>query len=226
MTRVPVRLESIFRKFDASVRIGRQRNRLRPVFGAGKFRRPRFLFCFINPTHLNLSSHPGYEGTRRYPFIGVRHVWRFFADAGFVDRKIVDDIYRRGWRIPDEDLVERSLAKHGVYLTNLVKCTQPGPENPTMKVVREDLPLLLEEIRIVDPDYIVTFGALPFRALAGQDIRLQDVFEAVGRKAFRPTKSVPAHGKTYPVLPCYFPIGRGDRKKALAVLRYIKKRFA
>ena len=143
-----------------------------------------------------------------------------------MDIKIVDEIHLRGWQIPDEDRIERSLSKHGVYLTNLVKCTQPGPENPTMKEVREDLPLLLEEIRIVDPDFIVTFGALPLRALTGRSDRLRDVSKNLGRKAYRPMRSIPAVGTTYPVLPCYFPIGRGDRKKALTILRSIKRRFA
>ncbi len=222
---IPPKLRKLFREFDACGRCRRQANPLRHILGGGRCRRPRFLFLFINPTHLNISCRAGYGGKRRFPFIGVRHFFKILAQAGFIDRDVVDRIYARGWQTADERHIEKSLADNGVYITNVVKCTQPHPENPDQSAIKEDRPLLLREIAVVDPRYIVTFGLVPFRALTGQDLRLQACLEAVRSGTYRPIRCPDIGGKDRAVLPCYFPVGRGNQRHALEILSYIRKRF-
>lgn len=222
---IPAELRKLFREFDDCPRCRRQANPLRHILGGGKFRRPRFLFLFINPTHQNISCRAGYAGKRRFPFIGVRHFYRILARAGFVDQAAVDRIYAAGWQTADERRIEKSLAENGVYITNVVKCTQPHPRYPDKSVIKEDRPLLLREIETVDPRFIVTFGLVPFRALTGRDIRLQECLDAVQHGTYRPIRCPDLGGKDRDILPCYFPVGRGNQQKALQILSYIKKEF-
>ncbi len=222
---IPPKLRRLFREFDACGRCRREANPLRHILGGGQCRRPRFLFLFINPTHLNISCRAGYAGQRRFPFIGVRHFYRILARAGFVDRSVVDRIYAEGWRTDDEDRVEKSLADNGVYITNVVKCTQPHPRYPDQNAINEDRPLLLREIETVDPRHIVTFGLVPFRALTGRDLRLRDRLEAVRSGTYRPIRCADLGGQGRAILPCYFPVGRGNQRGALEILSYLKEKF-
>jgi len=221
--RVPKDLEKIYRKFDNCRRCKQENNPCLHVLGGGKFKNPRFLFLFINPTHLNISSHKDYKGNRRYPFIGVRYFYRLLSKAGFVRKDVVEDIYENGWQIEHEYKIEDSLVANGVYLTNLIKCTQLHPKSPAKDIIQEDLPLLKEEINIVSPKYIVTFGKLPFKFMTNQEIRLKDCLDGLRKSRYKSFKSINILGKTYEVLPCYFPVGRGNPKAALEILRYIKR---
>jgi uracil-DNA glycosylase family 4 len=193
--------------------------------GGGKFRRPKYFFLFINPTHKNRSSQPGYPGRRRYPFIGVRHLYKRLAEAGFLDMKLIDALYERGWETVDEDRIEKSLRAHDVYMSNCVKCAQPHPKNPARRIMREDLPLLAEEFAIVAPRYIVTFGLPPLEVLTGKHYRMRDFLAAVRARKYAPMYSMPLGGKRYKILPCYYPFGHGNEPKAQKILVHIRKRF-
>jgi len=220
---IPLELQRLYKEFDKKYK--NNSNELRPILGGGKVRSPKFLFLFINPTHLNISSDKNYKGKRRYPFIGVRYFWRLLCQAGFLDKTIVDDIYKYGWQLQDEIRVEKNLSKHGVYISNLVKDTQNGPENPSKSVIQNNFALLEKETNIVNPKYIIAFGRLVFQALTGKDIKLQKCFNDVIRKTYKPYQSKPILGKEYKILPCYFPIGRGNPKKAIKILYYINQKL-
>jgi len=218
---IPLELQRLYKEFDKKYK--NNKNRLRPILGGGKFHHPKFLFLFINPTHLNISSSEEYKGKRRYPFIGVRYFWRLLSQAGFIDKTIIDDIYKNGWQLKDEMRIEKSLSKHGAYITNLVKTTQKGPENPSKSVIQDSFILLEKEIKIVNPKYIIAFGRLVFKALTNKEIKLQRCLNDIKIREYKPYKSKQIAGKEYNVLPCYFPIGRGNPKKALRILSYINK---
>ena len=222
---IPSRLQEIYNRFDDCERCRTEKNDLKHVLGGGKFHHPKFLFLFINPTHLNISVHQEYEGDRRYPFLGVRHFYRLLSEAGFVDSRIVEDVYSRGWRVSDEERVEESLVDNDVYITNLVKCAQRHPDNPLQKVIKEDLSLLMEEIDIVSPQHIVVFGGLVFKTITGDSIVLRDCLDAVRNGSYSPYQSIEIKKKSYPVLPCYFPVGRGNPRGALEILKHIRSSF-
>ncbi len=146
------------------------------------------------------------------------------ARAGVVDEKIVEDIYERGWQTKDEHAIEAELIKRSIYITNLVKCTQPHADNPSKEIVAADLPLLWREIELVKPDYIIAFGKLPTSALTDQDVTLRDYFAAAEQGTYQPLTAAYG-GKEWKVLPCYFPVGRGNPPKALAILKYTLNTF-
>lgn len=223
--RIPRKLLEIYKEFDDCEVCKKQKNPFLHILGGGKFKKPQFLFLFINPTHLNISSHKDYKGKRRYPFIGVRYFYKLLAQAGFVNKKLIDEIYKSGWQIKDEDRIEKSLFKNSVYLTNLVKCAKSNPDNPDKETIGKQFALLKKEINLVLPKYIVTFGKLPFKVLTDRDIRLKDLLSKIGGKVHYPFKSIEIYGKKYKVLPCYFPVGRGNPQKTFEILTYIKKHF-
>lgn len=224
--KIPKELTKLFKQFDSCQRCKKEANPLRHILGGGKFKQPRFLFLFINPTYLNLSSHKDYSGRRRYPFLGVRHFYRFLSEAGFLDRKVIDEIYESGWQTKHEAEIEQGLIENDVYLTNLVKCSQLHPNNPRLAVIKEDFPLLQEEIRLVSPRFIVAFGRLPLKIITGKEIRLGESYKRLKRGTYRSLRSVDILGKRYEVLPCYFPVGRGNPQRATEILRYIKRKYS
>jgi uracil-DNA glycosylase len=224
-TNIPAPLQKFYAKIDNCARCKAEGNPLRHVLGGGKFRNPKFFFLFINPTHKNQSSHSDYEGERRYPFIGVRHLYKGLAEAGFVDFRIVAKMYERGWQVADEHRIEASLRKGGVYISNFVKCARPNPTNPKRSIMKADLPLLARELELVNPRYVVTFGLLPLGVLTGNNYRLRDILVSLKKHKYLPILSLPLDGKRYKILPCYYPLGHGNPPKAHQILEYIRNHF-
>lgn len=205
---IPPMLEKLYAQFDACSRCQKSGNPLRHILGGGKFFQPRFLFLFINPTHHNRSSHAEYEGVRRFPFIGVRYFYRILAESGFIDKEIIEDIYKQGWQWYHEKEIEDNLVTHSIYITNLVKCTQPHADSPSPQIIAQDLPFLKKEIDLVQSKSIVAFGKLPIKILTHQEVRLKDYLESISQGSYGELTSFPIEGREYPVLPCYFPVGR------------------
>lgn len=219
--KIPEKLNKLYRQFDNCKRCKQQKNKLKHILGGGKFIKPKFLFLFINPTHLNLSSHQTYKGKRRFPFIGVRYFWKLMSEAGFISNELIEHIYKTGWLTEYEDSVERELVDNNIYITNLVKCTQSNPDNPNKDIISQDLELLMQEIELVNPKFVITFGKLPTEILANTTIKLADYYNNLKQQKYKPIKSI----NNFSVLPCYFPIGRGNPSKAIEILKYIKNNF-
>lgn len=130
-----------------------------------------------------------------------------------------------GWQTKDERRIEKCLKENEVYITNFVKCARSNPTNPTKARMREALPLLAEELSILNPRYIVTFGLLPLEVLTSASFRLRDILKTAKRNKYKPMLSMPLSGRQYKVLPCYYPLGHGNPPKAHKILSYIKKNF-
>jgi uracil-DNA glycosylase len=79
--------------------------------------------------------------------------------------------------------------------------------------------LLWREIELVRPRRIVAFGILPFRHLTGRAIRLDHYFSLMERRGS--IEYVPALRGRWPVAPCYFPVGRGNPRRATFILRLL-----
>ena len=75
--------------------------------------------------------------------------------------------------------------------------------------------LLAEEIRIVKPRKIIAFGGLVYKTLTGKNIKLTEYWN--GHKKENNFEII--SGLKISVTPCYFPIGRGNPKKAVEVLK-------
>jgi len=191
---------------------------LHPVPGGGKALHPRIMGIFINPTTRNISSHSQWSGPR-YPFVGIKSLWRVFHRAGILDNAVMGTIESyRSWTEDLATVVLDALNVAGVYLTNLVKRTYHGPQLPEQKMVEMFLPVLLKEIEIVRPQCIVTFGRFPLFHLTGQKLKLDEYYRSIDKTGSLEGFNLLVNSRLYRVVPCYFPVGRGSPGRAAEIL--------
>ena len=205
------KLISLYRRFDECPLCRNSGNNLQHILGGGKKKNPKVVFVFINPTHSNISSNTNWRGVR-FPFIGVSRFWRILADSGWVAAERVEDIKRHGWNEETIKNLEDDLSNRGIYITNLVKCTFPHADYPGKEVFDYHLPLFEEELSVVTPKAIVSFGTLITSYLTGKDLTFKKYFN----------NPKPLRYRDVAVHPCYFPVGRGNPKLATQVLKGLR----
>lgn len=217
-------IKSLPQLWEAVDKINKQHypeNKLKPILGGGCSRRPKFMFVFINPTHANISSDPAWSGPR-FPFIGTKPVWRIFHRAGFFDSDLMAEIEKVSvWSLRLTRAVESFLKNKSFYFTNIVKWTGADASLPDAGKVNLFLPFLEKETALVQPEYIVTFGLIPFARIAGQKIKLADYYEDVKKAGKLKFYNVFFAGRNTKVIPCYFPVGRGNPQRAVELLQLL-----
>ncbi len=198
-------------------------NDLMPILGGGKIFRPKAMLVFINPTHANISSNKGWQGPR-FPFIGTKQVWRVLHNAGLFDDALMNRINdSKPWSVQFANEVLNHLKANSLYLTNIVKWTGHDATLPDSEKIKLFLPALEKEIEIVQPEYIITFGLIPFNSLTKEKIKLNDYYSDAIK-----TKRLKYYDRTYgsvktKIIPCYFPTGRGNPKRAIEILTLFNK---
>lgn len=73
----------------------------------------------------------------------------------------------RAGQLLDQILESVGLQRDSIYVTNIVKFRPPGNRNPTPAEIAASEPVLLEEIRLVNPQVIVPLGNVPTQYLLG-----------------------------------------------------------
>lgn len=211
------KLENLWKEIDSCEECKISGNKLQHILGGGKENNPSTMFVFINPTHRNISSSPNYSGPR-FPFIGTNEIWSIFVNGGILSKNLIQKI-EDGWNKNSIDSLLKSLKNRKIYLTNVVKCTKPNAENPNTRLIKEKLSFLFKEIEIVNPRLIVTLGQIPFKAITGKNIKLSEYYKKQKKSdnlILFDSKEI--NGKVYKIFPCYFPVGRGNRKRAIELL--------
>ena len=194
---------------------------LPPVMGAGCLERPALALVFINPTARNLSVRPDWDGPQ-LPFVGNSELFRTLSSAGVLPPNLALTLRRARWTPELAREVYDEVRRSRIYITNVVKCTGRSGALPNRAVIEAFTPLLRQELVAASPKLIVAMGILPFQALTGRTLRLQDVLADARRGAgIRVHESVDGH----PVAPCYFPVGRGRRSLARELLARIVAEF-
>lgn len=61
-------------------------------------------------------------------------------------------------KLLDELLASASLTRDDVYIANILKCRPPGNRDPQSAEIETCTPFLREQVRIIDPEVIVTLG--------------------------------------------------------------------
>ena len=190
---------------------------LASIYGAGASQRPKLALVFMNPTQRNISSRPDWKGPR-FPFIGVPRIWRLFSGCGLLDSAFVAKIDKRAetWSVHDALQLKQELERKRLYITNVIKETAPDSQMPPKTLFNKYESLLHDELELVQPELIIAFGLVTYQALTGQNIRLADIYEQAIKTARIPIGSSHRH---QPVLPCYFPVGRGNPSRAMQLLK-------
>jgi len=198
------------------------KSKLMPIPGGGELNKPKYMFVFINPTIRNISTNPEWNGIRA-PFIGTKNIWRIFHKAGHFENNLMQEIEKRkSWDEPFAEKVYGFIKSKGFNFTNIVKWAGENADLPNREKIKLFLPTLIREIEIVKPQNIVTFGLIPYEALTLQKIRLEEYYQESMRmnKVIRTEVTI---GRIQTnILPCYFPIGRGNPKRAVEILKLLK----
>lgn len=204
-------LDSLYKRFDDCPLCRLSNNSLLHILGGGKFDYPKVALVFINPTHMNISSHPEWKG-RRFPFIGVTRFWHILSDSGWLTKRVFKRLEDNQWGEDRVNELENELLSRRIYITNLVKCTFSHGDYPERKYFDYHLPLFKKELSLVKPKAIISFGGLATKYLTGETLVFKKYFRNLQRLKY----------KQIPVYPCYFPVGRGNPKLAVQVLRELK----
>lgn len=103
----------------------------------------------------------------------------------------------RAGQLLEKMIVAMGLQREQVYITNVLKTRPPNNATPTAEEAAHCAPYLYEQIRIVDPEVIVTLGLPATRLVLGS-------MDAMGRLRGR-WGQFERDGLVKPVMPTYHP---------------------
>lgn len=192
---------------------------LNSVYGGGKEDGPDLCLVFVNPTAKNVATNKNWKGIK-CQWLGLKQVWKFLTNACLFDENLNNQIQNMkpcDWTPKFCKQVYDEVAKRGLYITNLAKCTQEDARSLPDEVFRKYRPLFLEEMKLVNPKKIILFGNQVSSIVLNQKIsvsnhRKQSVNLVVGNKK-------------YACFPVYYPVGNGffNAPKAVEDLKYISR---
>lgn len=190
---------------------------LNSIYNGGCEKNPLICFVFMNPTGKNIACVSSWKG-RRSPWIGTKNIWKLFYQVGLLKEDIYQEIQKKkpnDWNEEFADEVYQEVEKKSFFITNLGKCTQIDARKISNMVYQKYLKLLYEEIKIIKPKRIVTFGNQVSSIFLEQDIKVSDCRKRCFRKKIG--------NDEYEVYPVYYPIGNGMRNigKAVEDIKYI-----
>jgi len=199
-----MQIKKLLKQFDELQRIYGDKN-LDAIYGAGQIHNPKLCLVFMNPTSRNVSSDKKWGGLKA-PWIGTKNVWKMFFQLGFFEENFFNEINEKkpsDWDYKFADKVYTKVSANSIYITNLSKATQIDARPIRDDVFREYLDLFKEEINILNPRIIITFGNQVSSILLGKNIKVSDY-----RKKH---ENIKVSGNTFKVFPVYYPVGQGMR---------------
>ena len=213
-----MQIKKLLRQFDELQHIHGDKN-LDSIYGAGQINNPKVCLVFMNPTGRNVASDKKWCGLKA-PWIGTKNVWKMFFQLGFFEESFFNEINEKkpsDWNYEFADKVYTKVSDNSIYITNLSKATQIDARPLRDVVFKEYLGLFKEEINILNPRIIITFGNQVSSILLGKNIKVSDY-----RKKH---ENIKVNGNAFKVFPVYYPVGQGMRniKKAKEDIAWIIK---
>ncbi len=113
------------------------------------------------------------------------------------------------------NLIYNNITKNKCYLTNLAKATQEDARRLSDNIYRKYLNLLAQELDIIRPKIIITFGNQVSSIFLNKKLKVADCRKCYFYKTI--------NNITYKVYPVYYPIGNGLRNidKVIEDVNYI-----
>lgn len=194
---------------------------LKSIHFGGMSRNPRACFVFMNPTKGNIASFGEWSG-ERVPWVGTKNIWKLFYRTGIISAELFKQIQAMKPKDWTEEFAKKAyeeIERSQVFITNLGKCTQEDARPLPNKVFMQYLDLLFEEISLVDPGVVVTFGNQVSSIVLGRKVEVS--------KCRKESFWLEIGGKNYDIYPVYYPIGNGMRNidKAADDLKYVLDRY-
>jgi len=175
------------------------------VYGCGRLDSPNLCLVFMNPTARNVSAHKNWKGIKA-PWIGTKNVWTMLHQLGLLEKSIAELIKHKKpteWDHVFAETVYQKVAENFLYITNLSKATQLDARALPDDVFRKYVDLFKEEINVIKPRVIITFGNQVSSVLLGKNIKVSEY-----RKKH---EILDIDGTEYKVFPVYYPVGQGMR---------------
>ncbi len=213
MNSTPLQVARLQEKFDELQQIHGEKS-LCSIYGAGKIKSPRLMLVFMNPTGRNVSAKPEWKGIRA-PWLGTKQVWKMFQDLSILSDVIYTEISKMkpdDWSEVFAEEVYAELARASVYVTNLAKCTQIDARPLRDAVFKEYREHFLQELTLINPEHVVTFGNQVSSVLLQKQI-------SVSQYAGAASESLKVNDLSFAVYPTFYPVGQGRRNLPLAVAR-------
>ena len=189
------------------------------IYNGGCSNNPDICFVFMNPTGKNIASSKEWHGIKS-PWIGTKNIWNLFYSLDLLDKKIYHKIKTiRGieWTEEFAKEVYEDVSSHKYFITNLGKCTQTDARPLPDEVLKQYLDLLFEEIDIIKPKVIVTFGNQVSSIILNEKISVSE-----NRKI---SHNLKIKNDIYKVFPVYYPVGNGifNIDKSIEDIKWIIK---
>lgn len=208
-----LQLSTLFPKLDQLQLLHGDQN-FNAIYGAGDTHRPKVILVFMNPTSKNISANPAWNGIRA-PWCGTKNIWKMLYQLNLINKTVfqkTQTIKPSDW---NEDFVEnlyREISKQKIYITNLAKCTQIDARPLKDKVFREYLELMRQELAILQPEKVITFGNQVSSILLEKSISVSNYL----LNEFEPLE---INDQTFQIYPTYYPVGQGMRNMSKAIER-------
>ena len=188
------------------------------IYNGGCTNNPDICFVFMNPTGKNIASLKTWQGPK-YPWLGTKNIWKLFYQVDLLKEdtfKKILNMKPKDWDYTFSYQLYEELESKKIFITNLGKCTQLDARPLKDEVLNKYLDLLYEEIKLVNPKVIITFGNQVSSLILKKKISVSET----RKKYYELTISE----KTYHVYPIYYPVGNGifNIDKAIQDIKWIK----
>lgn len=176
---------------------------LNSVYGAGKSKNPRIALVFMNPTKRNIATAKLWQGIRAQ-WLGTKQIWEFLTKCDLLNTKLNNEIKtkkKKDWTPEFCEKVYDEVKSQGLWITNLAKCTQDDARKLPDSIFVQYKNLLIEELKLVNPQKIFFFGNQVSSIMLNQPITVS----TVRQKQF----TLMIDGKKYESYALFYPVGNG-----------------
>lgn len=184
---------------------------LNSVYGYGKEKNPRIALVFMNPTKRNIATNKAWTGLKAQ-WLGTKQIWDFLTKCNLFDETINREIKEKlpkEWTNEFCEKVYSEVAKQGLWITNLAKCSQDDARPLSDDIFMKYKDLLLQELNLINPEKIFFFGNQVSSIVLNEKIT---VSTARQRKF-----TLDINGKSFDSYAIYYPVGNGRFNQAKAI---------
>ena len=199
-----MQITELFSAFDELHKLYGEKT-LDAIYGCGNLQNPSLCLVFMNPTARNVSAFKSWKGLKA-PWIGTKNVWEMFFQLGLLEKDIAENIKVKKpveWDNQFAREVYQKIVESSMYITNLSKATQLDARPLPNEVFQKYVDLFKDEVSLVKPKVIITFGNQVSSVLLGKNIKVSEY-----RKKH---ELLNIKGVEYKVFPVYYPVGQGRR---------------
>ena len=192
---------------------------LHSVYGYGQRNEPKVVLVFMNPTKRNIATDKSWNGLRAQ-WLGTKQIWSFLTKCGLFDLDINEEIQNKKPCEWDSGFCEKvycEVAKRGVWITNLAKCSQEDARPLPDSVFVEYKELLKEELLLLNPKKILFFGNQVSSIMLEQPISVS----CTRQRKFE----LSIKDKVFDSYAIFYPVGNGrfNQDKAIEDIKEILK---